>query len=224
MLLGYFRLLDLVEFADVVILAVKPQNISALFKSTGTEGIFPNPEKLVISIVAGIPLKAYASAWPAQPVCRVMPNIATLVQKSISAVAANSKVNRARRRQVETVLGSFGEILWISEDKLHAVTALSGSGPAYVFEFLQSLVRAGVALGLSESASRQLALATVTGSAALAAESGASLDSLTGRVTSPGGTTIAALRVLERAGWRGILIDAVQAACARSKELGDSVK
>lgn len=208
--------------SDVVLLAVKPglvaRVLGALRKDAGTDLVRP----LWVSIVAGVSLAKLAAELPAGArVVRAMPNTPALVRAGATAFAANAAATAADRAVAQALFESVG-VAWEAPDEglLDAVTGLSGSGPAYVFVFLEALADAGVRAGLPREAAHRLACQTVLGSARLALESGLHPGQLKDRVTSPGGTTIAGLARLEAGGLRAAVHDAVEAATRRSRELG----
>lgn len=207
----------------VWIYAVKPQILREVVAQT--RPFLRDP--LVISIAAGVRSDTLAT-WlgaadrPWERLVRCMPNTPSLIGAGASGLSAGAAVDQADRDLASELLGAVGEVVWVDTDAaLDAVTALSGSGPAYVFQFLQSLIDAGCALGLSASQARTLALATLSGATQLAAESEESPDVLRERVTSKGGTTAAAMQVLTDRGLPEILLEAMQAAAARAREMGD---
>ncbi len=184
-------------------------------------------DSLVISIAAGLRSDTL-STWlgsaqvPWRRLVRCMPNTPSLIGAGASGLAALPGVNEADRALAGQMLAAVGEVVWVDSDAaLDAVTALSGSGPAYVFQFLQALIDGGCALGLTAEQSRALALATLGGATRLAAESDESPDVLRERVTSKGGTTAAALQVLTAQGVPQTILQAMQAAAARAREMGD---
>jgi len=204
------------------VLAVKPQHMKDAAAQCRP---FLQPETLVISIAAGISC-ATLGQWlgrPNQPWTRLvrgMPNTPALIGAGITGLAAASGANAADKAAVETLFKAVGQFIWLTDEaQLDAVTALSGSGPAYVFLFIESLIQGGVALGLTEAQSRQLALATVAGATELAALSADDVASLRERVTSKGGTTAAALQVFDQQGWADVIHQAMQAAHARAGAL-----
>jgi pyrroline-5-carboxylate reductase len=205
---------------DIVLLAVKPQQLREVAKT-----LAPHlKNQLVISIAAGV-RAADLSRWLTyRRIVRAMPNTPALVQAGISGVYALPEVGEAERRQAATVLEAVGEVVWVArEEDMDTITAVSGSGPAYVFYFMEALEEAAIRLGLSAAQARQLTLATFAGAARLAAKSQEDLATLRARVTSRGGTTERALASLEAAAVRQAIIDAVGAAAARSRELGDEL-
>lgn len=212
----------LVRESDVVLLAVKPglvpRVLGALRKEPGADLARP----LWVSIAAGVSLAKLAAELPAGTrIVRAMPNTPALVRAGATAFAANAAATPADRAVAQALFESVG-VVWEAPDEglLDAVTGLSGSGPAYVFVFLEALADAGVRAGLPREAAHRLACQTVLGAARLALESGLHPGQLKDRVTSPGGTTIAGLARLEAGGLRAAVHDAVEAATRRSRELG----
>jgi pyrroline-5-carboxylate reductase len=206
-----------VEPSRVVILAVKPQQIPTALKA-----IIPlwSQEKLLVSIAAGITLDQLAQSFPSPPrLVRVMPNTPALVQAGISALCQNDTAREDDFLLAESLFKAVGETVRLDESLFDAVTGLSGSGPAYVFVILEALSDAGVKMGLPRAVASKLALETVYGASRLARESDRTFGQLKDMVTSPGGTTIAGLHEMEKAGLRGILMNAVEAATRRSREL-----
>ena len=205
---------------DVVILAVKPQNMrEAALKLAGTAG-----DALFITIAAGIRI-ADLSRWLGgrKRIVRAMPNTPALVHAGITGLHAPAGVGDPDRAAAQHLLASVGATLWFEEESdLDAVVAVSGSGPAYVFYAIEALEAAARSLGLAEGASRSLALWTFVGATQLAIERGEEPAALRAQVTSKGGTTERALEVLEQAEVKQHFIDAVKAACERSRELGDA--
>ncbi len=204
----------------VLVLAVKPQNMPALLAD-----IRPavTAEHLVISIAAGVTLGQLADGLGAgRRLVRVMPNTPCLVAASASGYAAAASATGADLQLVDRLLGSVGKAFALPEKLLDAVTGLSGSGPAYVFVLIEALSDGGVRMGLPRDVATQLAAQTVFGSAKMLLETGQHPAALKDQVASPGGTTIAGLHALERAGLRAALMDAVEAATLRSADLGKS--
>ena len=206
------------EFADIVILAVKPQIVDSVLKEiAGKLG----KAKLLVSVAAGVPLERIEkNLAKGARVVRVMPNIPCVVGAGASCYAGGAHATAKDLEGVGSILNSFGVGLPLEEKYLDAVTGLSGSGPAYVFLFIESLADGGVQVGLSREVALKLALQTVYGSARMALESGKHLGELRDEVTSPGGTTIAGLYALEKGGMRGTVMEAVLQATRRSQELG----
>jgi pyrroline-5-carboxylate reductase len=202
----------------ILILAVKPQvmgKVLAQYRGQLTG------QHLVISIAAGITIGALAAGLGEEVrIIRVMPNTPALVLAGASALAPNRNANAEDLAMAKQIFSAIGTCVEVSEPLLDAVTGLSGSGPGYVFAFIEAMVDGGVLAGLPRPVAEQLVLQTVLGSAKLALETGEHPAVLKGRVTSPGGTTITGLQVLEQSGFRGTVMAAVQAAADRSRELG----
>lgn len=210
---------DLVADASVLVLAVKPQVIKSTAQSLA--GHFGAARPLIVSIVAGV-TEADIDAWLGGgfPVVRCMPNTPALVRQGISALHANARVSAAEREQADSILRAVGAVLWVAqESQLDAVTALSGSGPAYFLLVMEAMEQAGVGLGLTPEIARKLTLQTALGAAVLATQGDADPATLRARVTSPGGTTQAALAVLQAGGLETLFRDAVEAAHRRAGEL-----
>ncbi len=207
---------SVVEKADVVVFAVKPQILDKVLselESVDFKG------KLTISIVAGAPLEKFSSLKNTRTI-RTMPNTPALVRKGVTVLLKTEKLSDEDIETAEKIFSSIGEYHWITDEKLmDAVTALSGSGPAYFFTFIEALAMAGVRVGLPYDLSLKLAMATGEGSLALLRETPEPAK-LRNMVSSPGGTTITALEVLERSGFRGITMEAVRKAYEKSRELG----
>jgi pyrroline-5-carboxylate reductase len=207
---------------DVVVFAVKPQQMQEAARFSGLK---PNAN-LVISIAAGIPL-ALLSRWLGSPqsphtrLVRAMPNTPALIGAGVTGLYAMQGVGEAERRQADVILGAVGATVWIPDEaQMDIVTAVSGSGPAYVFWFIEQLAAAGESLGLAPEAARTLAMQTVLGSAKLAAQSPESPAALRERVTSKGGTTEAALKAFGEQKLAERFMRAIEAAKERGAELG----
>lgn len=229
-------LADAVENAGFIILAVKPGDAGAVIGEvaaavTGAPG--DTPEQVLVSVIAGVTTGFYESRLPAgSPVIRAMPTAPALVGAGVSALAAGRFASAEQLAQAAELFRGVGEVLTVAESQIDAVTAVSGSGPAYFFLFLEALVDAGVANGLSRAVATDLAVQTLAGSAAMlsarvadersdpAGRPDTSAAQLRALVTSPGGTTAAGLRELERNGLRAAVAAAVEAAKTRSEQLG----
>lgn len=209
--------------AEVVVLAVKPQQMGAAARG------LPLPRAAtVISIAAGVRIATLATLLGEQrrdlAIVRAMPNTPALYGAGISGAYTSPDTEARARVHAQIVLGAAGPLCWVArEELLDAVTALSGSGPAYFFLLTEALREAGAALGLDRETAARLALHTFTGAARMAQMSGADVAALRAQVTSKGGTTEAALAALESAGLRRIFADALGAAGARSRALGDEL-
>lgn len=207
---------ELAAAADIVVLAVKPQYLKAAVEPL--TGVLA--EKLVVSIVAGIELSQLAALTTAARLVRVMPNTPALVGEGMSCYAVSGGLSAKETASVERILGAAGKTAPVDEKLLNAVTGLSGSGPAYVFEFIMALADGGVREGLPRDLALKLAVQTVLGSAKLAAEADLHPAQLRDQVISPGGTTAAGVAELERNGFRFAVQEAVVAASRRAAELG----
>lgn len=211
--------IDAVVGADVILLAVKPQQMAAAVAPLAASVQQRRP--LIVSIAAGIPI-ATIQRWLGTNVAvvRCMPNTPALVQAGATGLHAGPEVNAAQRALAHAMLSAVGIALWLDcEEQLDAVTALSGSGPAYFFLVMEAMMAAGHALGLDEKTARQLTLQTAQGAAQMALGSDDGPAELRRQVTSPGGTTEAALKVFEAAQLRDIFLRALSAARDRSREL-----
>ncbi len=202
--------------ADVVVLACKPQQLATLDAAyvAKTEG------KLLLSILAGTPLAKLAAKFPhARNLVRAMPNTPGQIGAGITAFSAHTMLSAMDHQTVENILGSLGPVLELPETDIDAVTAVSGSGPAYLFEFVAAFKAAALATGLPPAMAEKLVLETVQGSVKLLAATGEDPEKLRDAVTSPGGTTEAALKVFHAGNFRQVFQDAVAAARRRSEEL-----
>ena len=210
------------ERADIVVLAVKPQILESVLAE-----IRPtvSPSRLLVSIAAGFPTSRIEAALGGSvPVVRAMPNVAAVVGLSATVVCAGRHARAAQLSRARKIFESIGIVVALPEDQLDAVTGLSGSGPMYVFQIIEGLSDAGVRVGLSRDVATTLTVQTVLGAAKMAEIMKVHPAMLKDMVTSPGGTAIAALHSLERNRLRAILMDAVQAATARSRELGSTAR
>jgi pyrroline-5-carboxylate reductase len=204
--------------ADIVVWAVKPQ----VFAEAAAPCAPFMSGALHLSVMAGIRSDAIAHATGSERVVRSMPNTPALIGEGIAGLFARTAVTPADRAAIEHVLAPTGETLWVArESDLDAVTALSGSGPAYVFFFLEAMMQAAADMGLDPEQGRRLAQATFKGATALARASDETPETLRSRVTSKGGTTHAAITAMEAAGVKPAIVAALRAAQARAKELGD---
>lgn len=212
--------LDAVVGADAVVIAVKPQDIPDLLREVGP---VLAPEALVISLAAGVSTATLESLLPlARPVVRVMPNTPALVDEGMSALSAGSFATPEHLARAEEILRAVGKAVVVPEKYMDAVTAVSGSGPAYIMYVAEAMIDAGVMLGLPRATATDLVKQTLFGSAKLLMVSGEHPTVLKERVTSPGGTTAAALRTFEDHGVKAAFLAAMEAAHKRSKELGQA--
>lgn len=209
---------------DAMLIAVKPQGLDAALPPVAARiAQICAVKPLVVSIVAGKPIARFEAEFgPGTPVLRVMPNTPAAVGRGVSGLFANPAASADQRKLGESLLAAVSETVWLAdEDQMHAVTALSGSGPAYVFHMVEAMAKAGEALGLAPELAMTLARATVVGSGELLRQSPETAATLRINVTSPGGTTAAALAVLmdEKTGMPPMLEKALAAAAQRSREL-----
>jgi pyrroline-5-carboxylate reductase len=213
------RMTDAPDRSDGVLLAVKPDDVDTACAAVGRAGC----ERL-LSIVAGVTIARLEAglASPGIRIVRAMPNTPALLGAGASAIAPSQTAADDDLEWAEGILGAVGKVVRVAEPLLDAVTGLSGSGPAYVFLVAEALIDAGVLAGLPRDTSRTLAIQTLLGSARLLDETGDSPEKLRAAVTSPGGTTAAGLRELERAGVRFAFLEAVMAATRRATEMGTS--
>jgi pyrroline-5-carboxylate reductase len=206
--------------SDILVLSIKPQVMSKVL-----DEIAPSvqPKALVISIAAGIPLAAIEAKLPKARVVRTMPNTPALVEAGATAIAAGGHATEEDMKAAKRIFDSVGLTVILDESQMDAVTGLSGSGPAYIFLIIEALSDAGVKVGLSRYNALALAAQTVLGSAKMLLETNEHPGRLKDMVTSPGGTAIAGLHTLEQGGLRTTLINAVEAATKRSRELGEAI-
>ncbi len=181
-----------------IMLATKPAGLADLLAQLSARNLSRPP--LILSVAAGKMLAFYEERlWPQTPVARVMPNTPATAREGMSICIGNDQVSETHRRLISTLMEAVGKVLWLDdEQQMHAATALAGSGPAYLFYLLECLIEAGMAEGLREEQARQLAVQTMKGAACLVEQSGEPISQLRNNVTSPGGTTAAALDVLMR--------------------------
>jgi len=198
--------------------AIKPQS----FKEAAAANLAHIGQALQFSVMAGIRSDDMAKALGTQRIVRSMPNTPALIGQGIAGLYARDAVNADERKQIERLLAPTGRTLWVAaETDLDAVTAISGSGPAYVFYFVEAMMQAAVEMGLSEEQGKALALATFSSASALAQASSDPPSLLRERVTSKGGTTYAALASMEASGIKPAIVKALKAAQRRAAELGD---
>ncbi len=215
---------ELVKKCDVLVLAVKPQNMEEVCQEIGD---LVTEKKLVISVAAGVAIETIESFLQGKKkkkiaVVRTMPNTPAVVQEGATALSAGKHVSKSDMEVAHGIFKAIGKTVDVVETHLDAVTGLSGSGPAYIFTIIEALSDAGVKVGLPRDVSDILALQTMVGSARLAQETGKHPGELKAMVTSPGGTTIYGVHALEEGGIRSILMNAVEQATKRSRELGQA--
>lgn len=203
--------------ADVVVLSVKPQRLSAVMK--GLKGL--RPDALVLSIIAGASLKKISAGLGHSAVVRSMPNTPAQIGEGITVWCASEAVSEAQKQTASAILSALGEEIFVEDEHyLDMATALSGTGPAYVFMFMEALIDAGVHMGFPRRIAEQLVVQTIRGSTSFYLQAGRHPATLRNQVTSPGGTSAEALYYLEKAGFRTAISRAVWAAYQRSLELG----
>jgi pyrroline-5-carboxylate reductase len=205
-----------VSESTVLLFAVKPQVFPQIIQELGAVA----REQLLLSILAGVSLQQLEAAFPDCPVVRVMPNTPALIGQGISALSYGQHVTAEQQQTAQRIFKAVGTVVEVPESLMDAVTGLSGSGPGYVALLVEALMDGGVLVGLPRPLARSLVLETIKGSVALLQEQNLHPGELKDRVTSPGGTTIAGIAALEKAGVRSALIQAVEAATQRSKALG----
>ena len=212
---------EAIKDAEVVVLAVKPQAMKAV-----CEAIRPNlkPNQLVVSIAAGITCASMNNWLGAQPIVRCMPNTPALLRQGVSGLFATAEVSAEQRQQAEELLSAVGIALWLDEEQqLDAVTAVSGSGPAYFFLLIEAMTAAGVKLGLPADIAAQLTVQTALGAAHMAVASDVDAAELRRRVTSPAGTTEAAIKSFQAGGFEALVEKALGAAAHRSAEMAEQL-
>jgi pyrroline-5-carboxylate reductase len=205
---------EAMDGADIVLLAVKPQDLGSVKGAVSGEAV-------IVSIMAGVRVATISAAFGHERIVRAMPNTPAAIGEGISAWTATPGVTPEQCDAVAALLRSIGSEVYVDDEKkIDMATALSGSGPAYVFLFIESLIEAGVSMGLTRAQSEALAIQTVAGSGAYAREAGRSAAELRAAVTSPGGTTAAGLLEMEKGAIRATIIEGVRAAHGRAIELG----
>ena len=207
--------------ADVVILAVKPPTLPLVLEEIRD---VLREDQTLISVAAAVPLALIEKKiGKRMAVFRAMPNIPVLVEEGATAVAANAACHASQRKLVESIFGAVGAVCFVEEDLMHAVTALSGSGPAYIYIVIEALIAGGLKMGLSREVATKLAVQTVLGAAKLVRDTGLHPAILKDQVITPGGVTISAIHELERHGLRAMLISAIETATNRSRGITDSL-
>lgn len=210
--------LDVVSNADIIILAVKPMQMTTVFAQISKK--LP-PHCLVISIATGIGLPWFAKLAPGSAIVRAMPNIAAAIGKAATPLIANEFVSDEQKKWAEQIFTSIGLTTWAEkESDIDAFTALSGSGPAYIFMFMDAMIKAAIALGITAGIAKSFAIQTFEGALSLARESELNLVELRKMVTSPAGTTAAAVDVLTQHDFDELIYDAMKAAFDRARVLG----
>lgn len=214
---------DAVTGADLVVIAVKPGDVESVMTDLSKAVIGGERDQVLVSLAAGVPIARLERHLPAGfPVVRVMANTPMLVGQGMSVLAPGRHVRAEQLAQVTELLGAVGKVATVAEAQMDAVTAVSGSGPAYFFLVVEAMIDASVGLGLNREVATQLVVQTLVGSAALLDDADQSAVELRAAVTSPAGTTAAAMRELERHGVRSAFLEALHAARDRSAELGQA--
>ncbi|MFT4201964.1 pyrroline-5-carboxylate reductase [Gordonia sp. (in: high G+C Gram-positive bacteria)] len=208
------------EHAQIVVIAVKPDAVEGVLAELSKVEDNNDVERVTVTLVAGLPTSKYENALPAgSPVIRVMPNMPLVVNEAMSALAPGRYATDEQVESVSNLLSAVGKVMVVPESQMDAVTAISGSGPAYVFLLAESMIDAGVALGLTRAQAAEMAKQTIRGAGAMLTESGMTSVDLRAAVTSPGGTTAAAIAEMERGGLRATMYAATAAAAAKSAKL-----
>lgn len=211
-----------VKGAEIVVIAVKPQDVQGILKEIAKA---LDPAAMVLTVAAALPLSFYEEHLPSgTPVIRAMPNTPMVVAQGATAIAGGQHATEENFATVHGILRATGLVVKVPEEAMDAVTAVSGSGPAYFYAMIEALTEAGVAQGLDRILATQLAAQTFVGAARLLVESGETPHGLRRRVSSPGGTTIAALEAMEHAGLQDVISAGVKAAAARAKEMATEIQ
>lgn len=208
---------EVYQKAEIVVLAIKPQFVKEVLNNLKDK---PQGSQLIISIAAGITISFLENNLGQVPIVRVMPNTPALVGAGMAALCKSSMATSHHLELAEKIFKSVGETVIIEEKLIDAVTGLSGSGPAYVYQFIEALADGGVQVGLPRKTAYLLAAQTVVGAGLMVLQTGLHPGELKDMVTSPGGTTIRGINVLEKRGFRGTVMDAVEASYLKSKQMG----
>lgn len=202
---------------DLIVLATKPKDVGQVMKD-----IRPllHENTAVLSVIAGVSIETFEKGLGNRPIARSMPNTSATIGKSASGIAFNDDVSSEMKESILSLLGAIGIVKVVEEDDLHAVTALSGSGPAYIYYLVEALEEAAAARGLDASDARELIVQTLEGAAAMLKKTGEEPSTLRSNVTSPGGTTAAGLKTLEDHHFKAVIADCIKSAEERSRELG----
>lgn len=203
--------------SDILILAVKPAQMDTVLTQIHSK---LHPNTLIISVAAGLSLSWFAKHAPHSPIVRSMPNIAAAVGKAATPLIANQFVTHEQKQWAQHMFTSLGLITWVNkESDIDTYTALSGSGPAYIFMFMEAMMKAAITMGIPDDIAQSFTLQTFSGALNLATESNLTIAELRATVTSPKGTTAAAIEVFTQHGFDEIILEAMQAACKRAKEM-----
>lgn len=208
---------EVVSGRDVVVVAVKPKDVASTLERIGPHIA---SDAVIVSVAAGVTIESLESALPGRAVARAMPNTPSIVGEGVTGLALGERVRDGDREIAIAVLEAVGDVSVLDESVLDAVTAVSGTGPAYVFLLAEALIEAGIREGMSRRVAELFVHQTIRGAGHLLTETDIGAPGLRSQVTSPGGTTAAAVHVLEERGFRALVEDAVRAAAKRSRELG----
>ncbi|MET1013579.1 MAG: pyrroline-5-carboxylate reductase [Paenisporosarcina sp.] len=209
---------EFIRTADLIILATKPKDVQEAMESIAS---YLSSTTVVLSVLAGVPMSTIEKGLGIRPIARCMPNTSATIGMSASAVTWNKHVKDKTKEEIMELLKAVGSVIQVEEeDELHVITALSGSGPAYVYYFVEAFEKAAVSSGLSSKVARELLIETIAGSAQMLKQSSKSPELLRNQVTSPGGTTEAGLAALQKNGFIEILGNCLKDAELRSRELG----
>jgi pyrroline-5-carboxylate reductase len=208
---------EILKTADLVILAMKPKDVQAGMNAIAA---YLPTTAVVLSILAGVPMITIEQGLGKRPIARCMPNTSATIGMSASAVAWNERMESNDKTEIIELLKTIGSVIEVEEDELHVITALSGSGPAYVYYFVEAFEKAAVASGLSAQVARKLLVQTIAGSAEMLKHSNETPATLRKQVTSPGGTTEAGIEALQNSGFSDMLARCLNEAETRSRELG----
>jgi len=203
--------------AELIVLATKPKDVQQAMHDIAS---YLNDETAVLSVIAGVAIETIQNSLGNRPIARSMPNTSATIGKSASGVSMNAMVNPHLRNRILDLLSSIGVVKEVDEDELHIVTALSGSGPAYVYYMVEALEEAAIANGFSNEVARELIIQTFEGAAAMLKQTGEEPELLRRNVTSPGGTTEAGLKTLENRLFKETIQECIKSAEKRSRELG----
>jgi len=214
----YARQADAVEKADAAVLAVKPKDLPTVAKAIAGS---LNKDKIVLSVLAGTPLKALSKHFPEGCLVRLMPNLALTCGEGVIGLADDPLLKAEAKKSVEELLEGLGLLTWLPEEKLEALTSIAGSGPAFLFVLIEAMIDSGIYLGFSSEQSRELALKTIEGAAKLLRTTNLHPGQLKWKVASPGGTTIAGLKELENRAVRGAIMETFIAAYERAHKMAE---
>lgn len=214
--------LAVIHDADVLILAVKPANMNTVVAQIDTSKL--PADCVIISVASGLNLSWFEKHLPKTAIIRAMPNVASALGQGATPLVANKFVTKKQQQTAEIIFTNLGLVTWVqNENDINAFTALSGSGPAYVFMFMEAMIKAAVALGIAEDVAKSFALQTFKGALGLATETELTLSELRKTVTSPAGTTAAAIEVLNQHGFDAMIDKAMRAACERARQQGEKI-